>query len=221
MPAQITKLLLLENLEDASRTSELAESDRDALRAVADWIKTFVARPHKDLGRAGPVCPFVPVALEHKTLWLAAERSAGRNAPDVIQLIDSYKRLLLAAQPVEGDDANYKSIVVVFTDLPAAQAKDFFSGVLQQIGVPSYADDGLVIGPFYDGNDGTAIYNPNFRPFTSPVPLLAMRRADISDWKFYLNNEDWFRLWARRYGESAVEALADELRRFPWQARRD
>jgi hypothetical protein len=55
----------------------------------------------------------------------------------------------------------------------------------------------------------------NFRPFTSPVPLLLMRRAVISDWKFFLNNEDWFRLWARRYGESAVEALANELRPLP------
>jgi hypothetical protein len=132
MPAQITNLFLLENLEDASTTRELAESDRNALRAVADWTKTFVAKPHRDLGRAGPVCPFVPVAWEHKTLWLAAERSAGRSATDVIQLIDGYKRLLLAAQPVDGADANNKSIVVVFTDLPAAQAKDFFSGVLQQ-----------------------------------------------------------------------------------------
>jgi hypothetical protein len=34
---------------------ELAESDLDALRAVADWIKTFVARPHKDLGRRARV----------------------------------------------------------------------------------------------------------------------------------------------------------------------
>jgi hypothetical protein len=139
----------------------------------------------------------------------------------LIQLIESYKRLLLAAQPVHGDDANNKSIVVVFTDLPAAEAEDFFSGVLQQIGVPSYADDGLVMGPFYEGNDGTALYNPNFRPFRSPVPLLLMRRAVISDWKFFLNNEEWLPLWARRYGVSAVEALADELRRLPWQARRD
>jgi hypothetical protein len=77
------------------------------------------------------------------------------------------------------------------------------------------------MGPFYEGNDGTAIYNPNFRPFTSPAPFLLMRRAVISDWKFFLNNEDWLKLWARRYGESAVEALADELRRLPWQARRD
>jgi hypothetical protein len=163
----------------------------------------------------------VPVALEHNTLWFAAERSAGRNAPDVIQLIEGYKRLLLGAPPVDGDDAANKSIVVVFTDLPAAQAKDFFSGVLQQIGVPSYVDDGLVMGPFYEGNDGTAIYNSNFRPFTSPVPFLLMRRAVISDWKFFLNDEDWLRLWARRYGEAAVQALAEELRRLPWRARRD
>jgi Domain of unknown function (DUF6875) len=86
MPAEITNLFLLENLEDANRTREVAESDRNTLRAVADWIKTFVVKPHKELGRAGPVCPFVPVALEHKTLWLAAERSAGRKATDVIQL---------------------------------------------------------------------------------------------------------------------------------------
>jgi hypothetical protein len=103
--------------------------------------------------------------------------------------------------------------------LPAAQAKDFFGGVLQQIGAPSYVDDGLVMGPFYEGNDPTAIHNPNFRPFTSPVPFLLMRRAVISDWKFFLNNEDWLKLWARRYGEAAVEALADELRRLPWRAR--
>jgi uncharacterized protein DUF6875 len=219
--AQTTNLFLLENLEEASRTRELAESDRNGLRAVADWTKTYVAKPHPDLGRAGPVCPFVPVAWEHKTLWLAAERSAGRSVQDIIQLIDGYKRLLLAAHPLDGDDADYKSIVVVFADLPAAKAKDFFSGVLQQVSVPSYVNDGLVMGPFYEGNDGTAIYNPNFRPFTSPVPFLLMRRAVITDWKFFLDNEDWLRFWARRYGESAVEALADELRRLPWHARRD
>jgi uncharacterized protein DUF6875 len=156
MPAQIANLFLLEDLEYVSGTRELAESDRNALRAVADWTKTFVARPHRDLGRDGPVCPFVPLALEHATLWLAAERSAGRSTPDVIQLIDGYKQLLLGAKPVDGDDANYKSIVVVFTDLPAAQAKDFFGGLLQLIGVPSYVDDGLVMGPFYEGNDGIA-----------------------------------------------------------------
>ena len=219
--AQTTNLFLTEELEDISSPRKLAESDLNALRAVADWTKTFVAKPHKNLGRPGPVCPFVPVALDQRTLWLAAERSVDRRAPDVVKLIDGYKRLLLTAQPVDGDDAKYKSIVVIFADLPATQAKDFFGGVLQEIGVRSYVDDGLVMGPFYEGNDGTALYNPSFRPFTSPAPLLLIRRAVISDWKFFLNNEEWLRLWGRRYGESAVQALAEELRRLPWHARRD
>jgi hypothetical protein len=43
----------------------------------------------------------------------------------------------------------------------------------------------------------------------------------ISDWKFFLDNEEWLNLWARHFGESAVQALAEELRRLPWNARRD
>ena len=80
MPTQT--LFLLENFEDVGRTSELAQNDLDALHAVADWIKTFVVKPHKDLGRAGPVCPFVPGSLERKTLWLAPEQIGDRDVPE-------------------------------------------------------------------------------------------------------------------------------------------
>jgi hypothetical protein len=53
MSAQTNNLFLLEDLEDSSRTGKLADSDLNGLHAVADWIKTFVARPHKDIGREG------------------------------------------------------------------------------------------------------------------------------------------------------------------------
>jgi hypothetical protein len=101
MPAQTTNLFLLEDLEDVGRTSELAQSDRDALAAVADWIKTFVVKPHKDLGRAGTVCPFVPVSLERKTLWLAPEQIADRDVPEVVELTCSWQRTPSWAVPVD------------------------------------------------------------------------------------------------------------------------
>jgi uncharacterized protein DUF6875 len=84
MPAQTANLFLLDDLEDSSKTRDLADSDLSALRAIADWIKTFVVKPHKDLGRAGTVCPFVPGSLERKVLWLAPEQIADRGEPDVI-----------------------------------------------------------------------------------------------------------------------------------------
>jgi hypothetical protein len=221
MATQTTNLYLLEDLDDASKTSELANSDLAALRAVADWIKSFVARPHKDLGRDGPVCPFVPEALERKTLWLASENIAGRSMPEVVQAINGYKSQFLNAQPIDGDGANYKSIVVVFPDLSADRAKGLFDEVLKQLAVPSYVNDGVVMGGFHESNDGTALYNRGFRPFRSPVPFLLMRNAVISDWKFFLEDEDWLNRWAHRYGDSAVRALAEELRRLSWRARGD
>jgi hypothetical protein len=219
MPTQT--LYLLDDLEDIGRTSELAESDLKALRAVADWIKTFVVKPHKDLGRAGTVCPFVPVSLERKTLWLATEQVADRDVPEVVELMSSYKRLLLDTRPTEGDDVIYNVIVVVFTDLSADRAQGVFAEVLQHLGLPSYMEDGILFGPYYEGNKGTALYNSSFRPFQSPVPFLFVRHGVISDWKFFLDDEEWLNLWAHRYGESGTKALAEELRRLPWRARRD
>jgi hypothetical protein len=217
MPTQTADLFLLEDLEDVGRTSELAESDLNALRAVADWIETFVVKPHKDLGRAGPVCLFVPGALERKTFWLAPEQIADCGVPDVAELINGYKSLFLDTQPVGGDDAIYKVIVVVFTDLSADRAQGVFDGVLEQLAVPSYLEDGIVFGPFYEGHKGTAIYNSSFQPFQSPVPFLFVRHGVVSDWKFFLDNEQWLNLWAHRFEESGVHALAEELRRLPWR----
>lgn len=53
------------------------------------------------------------------------------------------------------------------------------------------------------------------------MPFLFVRQGVISDWKFFLDKEDWLNLWARRFGESAVHALAEELRRLPGRVGRD
>jgi hypothetical protein len=224
MSTQTADLFLLEDLEDNGRTSDLAERDRDALRAVAEWIKAFIVRPHDELGRPGFVCPFVPRSVERQTLWLAPEQIGDGGVPHVVELMNGYKHRLLerGGGPTDGDDdTNYNVIVVVLMDLSAERAGDVFDEVLEHIAVPSYVEDGIVFGPFYDGNQATAIYNKGFRPFQSPVPFLFVRHGVVSDWKFFLDKEDWLTLWARRFGEQGVNALAAELRRLPWNARRD
>lgn len=220
-PAQTTTLFLLEDLEDVSRTSELARSDLDALQTVADWIDSFIVRPNKDLGRTGPVCPFVPVSLERRTLWLAPEHVGDRSVPDVVDLVTGYQGLFVGARPTDGDDAIYKAIVVVFTDLSPDRAKEFFDDILQELAIPSYTDAGFVMGGSFAGNEAGAIYNSSFRPFTSPVPFLLIRQAVTSDWKFFLEDDAWLKLWTERHGASGAEALAQELRRLPWRTQRE
>jgi uncharacterized protein DUF6875 len=219
--AESTRLFRLEDLDDASRADMIEKGDLDALHAVADWIKTFIARPNKDLGRAGPVCPFVPGALDRRTLWLAPERIANRSLQDVVDLIEGYRKLFLDARPNDGADVDYKVIVVVFTDLSTDHAQGVFDDVLEHVAASSYENDGTVFGPFYESNEGTAIYNPSFRPFRSPVPFLFVRQGVVSDWKFFLDDDDWLDRWASRYGKAGAEALAEELRDLPWHAKRD
>ena len=211
------ELVRLQDLEDVGTTTELAPRELDALHAVADWIKDFVARPHADLGRPGPVCPFVPGALERKTLWLAPAQIADRSVAQVVDLMDGYRRQFLDVDPIDGENLQYKVIVVVFTDVSPDRAHAVFDDVLEQIAAPSYVEDGVVFGPFFKGNEATAIYNASFLPFQSPVPFLFVRQGVVGDWKFFLDKEDWLDHWARRFGVSAVHALAEELRRLPWR----
>jgi hypothetical protein len=220
MSTPTTDLLLLEDLERSGRAGALADGDREALQATADWIRTFVLRPHPEIGRPGPVCPYLPVSVERQELWLAAEHVGDGNVSDVVEVVEGYKRRLLRAGTEPGDEANLRVVVVVFTDLPAERAPELFDGVVQQVSVPSYVEDGIVFGPYYAGNQATAVYNNGFRPFESPVPFLFVRHGVVGDWKFFLDQPEWFARWAHRFGEEATHALADELRRLPWNARR-
>jgi hypothetical protein len=217
MRTQTADLFLVEDLAEDRRTSALAPDERDALRAVAGWIEGFIARPHEDLGRPGTVCPFVPEALKRRELWLAPQQVGDGGVQGVVDTMLNYKRALLRAPATDVDDVDYQVIVVVFTDLQSDHASTLFDDVLDHIAVPSYEDDGIVFGPFFAGHTGTALYNPGFRPFQSPVPLVFVRHGVVSDWKFFLDKPDWLRLWARRFGETAALALADELRRLPWR----
>ncbi|KQV78115.1 DUF6875 domain-containing protein [Rhizobium sp. Root1220] len=155
----------------------------------------------------------------NKSVWLASERVAALEPSDLLRQITRYKKLLLKTQPVDAENGTNKSIIVVLTDVSAGEAKTILSDVLQQLAVPSYVDDGLVLGGFYGTNDGRALYNPEFRPFTAPIPFLLIRPAVIDDWKFSLEDEDWMRRWSHRFREAAVLSLANELRHLPWRER--
>ena len=149
---------------------------------------------------------------------LLPNRWGERSVSEVVELIKGYQGLFKDASPTYGDDATFKSFVVVFTDLSPSHAGEFFDAVLEHLAMPSYVSDGFVTGAFHERNTGTAVYNASFRPFTSPVPFLLMRHAVVTDWKFFLDNDEWLNLWARRYGGSGAQALAEELRRLPWRA---
>jgi hypothetical protein len=187
------------------------------MRAIADWIHDYAVKPNKELGRAGTVCPFVPGALDRKALWLTVEQLGAGGVVRAVELMKNYKHELLEEPPHGDDEVNYNVICALFTDLDPKDAPGIFNSVAEHLAVQSYVEDGVLFGPYYKGNPAPALHNPEFRPFESPVPFMFVRHGVVSDWKFFVDDDEWLGLWAQRYGAAGALELASLLRRMHWR----
>jgi len=43
--------------------TQLSVADVGHAAALLDWLKDYISVPHPEIGRSGPVCPFVPLSL--------------------------------------------------------------------------------------------------------------------------------------------------------------
>jgi Domain of unknown function (DUF6875) len=158
-----------------------------ALVRVLAWVRDFLAKPHPDLGRNGSVCPFIPRALEHGTVWLAlpsADEGGG-----IEETIDRYREAFLQLEPTTGDLVAYKTILLVFPEVTDEQAPELIDGMQRRLKA-AFVEDGLMIGQFHAHNDEPGLHNAQFRPLRSPVPLLAIRWMVLSDLPFLTRSAD-------------------------------
>ncbi len=190
------------------------------LGSTVNWIRDFLARPHREVGRAGPVCPFTPMALELDTIWLA-EISESEPDPQRIQdAVEQCRKVFLETEPREGSMAINKVFMVVFSGLDASDAP--LIDAIQTRMKPHFVEVGLMLGEFHANNDTPGLRNPDFRPLRSPIPMLVMRHMVESDLPFLKRELDtpqvrgaYLRSYLRRLGgtirrnyfEQAVEAL--------------
>jgi hypothetical protein len=67
---------------------------------------------------------------------LTGGHTAERSVVDVVQLVRGYKSLFMRMNPIDGEDADDKAMVVVFPDLSMERASDFFGELLEHLQVP-------------------------------------------------------------------------------------
>lgn len=153
------------------------------LKEIAGWTKDFLAKPHPQLGRSGPVCPFLPRALKLEAIRLAVVRTRGLNVSEIEALVRQYRDEFLALEPNQGELAVYKAIMLVFPDLQA-EADACLVDEIQQRLKPFFVEEGLMIGEFHQWNQTPGLHNDQFRPLRSPIPMLAIRFMVESDLPF-------------------------------------
>lgn len=182
---------------------------RQALCTVVDWAWHYLCRPHPELGRRGPVCPYTRLSLDAGTFYLAVRPGRPTGAAEVTELLESYRDWFTEIEPMDGQASQLKTILVLFPDLPAEDRTLIIDATQQRL-KSEYVARGLMIGEFHDGPpDKAGLWSQEFRPLRSPVPLLAIRHMVPTDLAFLEHDPVYLSAYLDRFaGQVPANMLA-------------
>jgi len=157
------------------------------LAIILDWVKSYLAKPHPDLGRKGPVCPFVPNSLELDYIWLAEVKEETPTIERVGEIITDYCENFMATEPVSAPESMNKAFLIVFPTLGEEGAA--FVDKVQFKLKKQFVEQGLMLGEFHSKNQSPGLRNPDFKPLRSPIPMLAIRHMVDTDLPFLVKED--------------------------------
>jgi hypothetical protein len=203
----------LAELSDLEREPmpERVRENLGTLRATVDWAKAYLAQPHPDLGRSGPVCPFVRPAMGKGTIFFTVWPGDRLDADEVESVVRSYRDWFLELEPAQGREAQYKSINILFPDIPAGDVERLIDGTQERL-KPVYVRDGIMIGEFHPGPPKKAgLWNENFRPLKSPIPLLSIRYMVATDFAFLRDRREFMEAYLNAFADRLPGALSERV----------
>jgi hypothetical protein len=149
---------------------------------VIAWIKSFIMKPNPELGREGPVCPRVHMALEQNLMKFATIRTKAATAEEAIFGCEAVVEGFYALFP-NRDEWPLSCLLILFPDIKRDQASDFIDGGHRRLR-KTFIKNGLMLGEFHPHSTVPGTYNPAFRSMRAPMPLFAVRAISANDHKF-------------------------------------
>jgi hypothetical protein len=180
-----------------------------AVTEAMDWIQTFVASPHPDLGRAGAVCPYVHASLDKDMIHVACRTESDCADPALRAAIERsvpWFTELLRRTPEATRHLTVLLFVLPLVDRVDPRPIKALHAVLKD----HLVKRGLMIGVFYPTSTEPSRWNPEFRPSQSPVPFFAIREMIASDLHFLVDD----RRHAMAYLDRFAPSIPATVRQF-------
>ncbi len=190
---------------------------REPVGQVVQWLRGL-REPHPDLGRPGPVCPFVGTAIDKDLVFLDIYDGPIQEREAVYQMLrQAGERFFGKIEPLSGEDVTYKNLLILFPLVPQDVALSLMDDMQDEL-IDEWAARGRMIGEFHPGSTKSGLWNKDFRPFYCPVPLLAMRRIFSADIYFLRRKEATTRSYLEhfklRIPERLVSVAAEAAARY-------
>lgn len=173
--------------DDVDGSTMLPPAHADAARVLLRWVREFLCRPHPELGRSGPVCPYTRPALARGTLWLTVCAGDRLHPDQIADVVARYREWFEILEPTDLQEAQFKTILVLFPEVSPYDASTLIDRV-QALKKSEFVSSRLMLGQFHPGCPEPGLHNSRFRPLQAPVPLLAIRHMVATDWPFLVND---------------------------------
>lgn len=179
------------------------------------WTREHLCRPHPDLGRPGPVCPYISHAISHEFLWAAYFEGSRVDAERIMAIVDDLFDLFPALPPTTKPDSVFKAVLAVFPDLTDFADLD----AVQRDQKTRFVEKGLMLGQFYPGCTIAGLRNPAFPALDAPLPMLAVRHMAPTDYLFLNTRHEWIDTYLKIFAPDIpgfiTTTMADRLVQTP------
>lgn len=197
--------------KDCDRVRVYSAADVDSgelapeLTEVLAWARSYLVSHDPDLGRSGPVCPYTQPSLQRGLFFLATATGV-----DVLAAVDCLRTwYVTAAAELPAADRDLLTVLLVLPDLDPVDPTPLDD--LQREAKDDFVDNGLMIGQFHPACEAPGLWNPDFRPLRSPVPLLAIRKLVVNDLPFLVDKESHLDSFLRRFAPDIPARVRGQL----------
>lgn len=170
----------------------------EVLESVNLWMSDYISAPHPEIGRQGPICPFVAPSRKNRTMELRI-RFVG-NSP-TIELIEEIGRSSLKEFDLiswQGRNPMLRAMVIAMPDLAPEDTPLLDEA---QVRIKSeFVENGLMVGQFHQNCTVPAARNEGFAVSKAPVPVLAIRKIALHDIFFLSERKEWFEKYREEFG---------------------
>jgi hypothetical protein len=186
------------------------DNPSQTIGVIANWVRSYLMRPHNDLGRAGDVCPFTAQASRLDTIRLGVSDASASETNRIMAIMEG---AVTAFDEISCAKSmrHFRTIIVGFPNCADADGLRALKHVQNRLR-PHSIFRGKMVGFFEPNSQDKGLLNPDFRPLRSPVPLLAIRMLVENDSPFVMRNPLLAPIYLAKFRLKGLRRLISALR---------
>jgi hypothetical protein len=190
----------------------MAQATQKLFEDLYAYLHNKIACPDPHLGRSGDVCPFVGPALnQFHSMYFGAYEGELDPSP-ILEAMRHLIALFPTLSPIHSPGSDFKAIILTFPGLSLDGGSRLIDP-LQKALKPEVTAQGLMIGQFYPGCPEPGLHNSDFRPLSTPFPILVLRPMHLTDLMFLMSSPEYFRAYCRKFGVTSREQVTMRIAR--------